>query len=278
MRQSLIVLLMYFIQSCSHLVYQPSSKHYVDPKQYKLSYEDLYFHSKDGTKLHGWFFPAKTKKPKGTVVQFHGNAQNISTHFFSLLWLTDQGYNLFTFDYRGYAKSEGESSQKGLYLDALSAIQKGRELNHQHGDGKLILYGQSLGGAVVTRALPDSEFKDEVDLLVIDSSFSSYKEVSFSVMTSRWFLVPFSPLAYVLISNEYGPDKVLRKISSPTLVIVGEKDHIIPSKFGKRIFKELKTQKKWLWKVPDGTHIDVFFREQGVYRHKFVELLEGKEL
>src|SRR5262245_39943051 len=106
MRILFIFLITILGQSCSHVFYQPSPKQYVNPAQFKLKYENLSFQSADGTKLNGWFFPAKTKKPKGTIVQFHGNAQNISTHFFSLIWLIEEGYNFFTFDYRGYGKSE----------------------------------------------------------------------------------------------------------------------------------------------------------------------------
>jgi fermentation-respiration switch protein FrsA (DUF1100 family) len=256
---------------CSGVFYQPSRHQFTDPSQFKLTYEEVWFQSKDGTKLHGWWFPAKAKKSKGTIVQFHGNAQNITTHTYSLIWLIDHGYDLFTWDYRGYGRSGGEASQVLVHEDALAALAKGREL---HRGGAFVVFGQSLGGAISLRALVDYEFVDEVTLLVHDSSFNSYQDVAFSVLKTRWFLWPFSPLAFVLVSDEYAPEKVLDQLKTPTLVIVGKKDAIIPAKFGKETHKKLKTVRKWLWELPEGGHIDVFHHANGVHRKRFLDLLD----
>src|SRR5438309_11542988 len=42
--------------------------------------EDVSFESKDGTKLHGWFFPGQTNSPRSNlaILGCHGNAGNIS--------------------------------------------------------------------------------------------------------------------------------------------------------------------------------------------------------
>jgi fermentation-respiration switch protein FrsA (DUF1100 family) len=274
MRLCLLFIFTLLGQSCSHVFYQPSPKHFVDPAQFKLKYQDVYFKAQDGTKLHGWFFPAKTDSPKGTIVQFHGNAQNLSTHFFSLIWMIDHGYNLFTFDYRGYAKSEGKPNQAGIYLDALAALGQARDFNQKHGNGKFIVYGQSLGGAISLRALPDWKHYAEVSLTVLDSTFGSYKDIAFDKLTSRWFLYPFSPLAWLLVSDKYAADEVLHKITRPTLVIVGKKDTIVPPKFGKMIYQGIKTPKKWLWKLPEGQHIDAYHHAQGLYRQQFLEFID----
>lgn len=274
MRILFLVLFAIVGQGCSHVFYQPSPKHFVTPTQFKLKYEDLYFQSKDGTKLNGWFFPAKTEKVKGTIVQFHGNAQNISTHFFSLIWLIDHGYNLFTFDYRGYAKSEGEPSQAGIYQDALAALDKAWELNAKNGNGKFIVYGQSTGGAISLRALPDWKNYEKISLTVMDSAFSSYKDIAFDKLTSRWFLYPISPLAFVLVSDEYAADEVFDRITGPTLVMIGMRDPVVPPHCGKIIYKGIKTKEKWLWKMKNGTHIDAYHHDDYIYRKKFTDFLD----
>jgi fermentation-respiration switch protein FrsA (DUF1100 family) len=274
MRILFIILITILGQGCSHVFYQPSPKHFVDPAQFKLKYEDIYFKSSDGTKLNGWFFPAKTKNPKGTIVQFHGNAQNISTHFFSLIWLIDEGYNLFTFDYRGYAKSEGKPSQAGIYKDALAAFDKAWEYHEKNGGGKFIIYGQSTGGAISLRAIPDWKGYDKISLIVMDSAFSSYKDIAFDKLTSRWFLYPISPLAFVLVSDEYAADEVFDKIKKPTLVIVGKKDPVVPPKCGKVIYKGVAAKEKWLWELPNGGHIDAYHHENGIYRKQFTDFLD----
>jgi fermentation-respiration switch protein FrsA (DUF1100 family) len=265
---------LFAIQSCSHVFYQPSREHFYDPAKFNLTYEDVWFHAKDGTKLHGWFFPSRIKKAKGTIIQFHGNAQNISTHFMSLVWLVNEGYNLFTFDYRGYGKSEGSSSQEGLYQDALAAINKGKEFHASYGEGHFIIYGQSLGGIVSMRALPDSQHANQVTLLVQDSTFASYQDIAFDRLKSSLILLPISPLAYLLVSDEYASEKVFDQILWPSLVIIGEKDETIPPEFGREIYQEIKAQQKWLWKLPEGEHINAFDHDSQKYRRKFTDLLD----
>lgn len=124
------------------------------------------------------------------------------------------------------------------------------------------------------RALPDFRFKDDVDLLVHDSSFVSYQDVGFNVLKSRWFLLPFGPLAFVLISDKYSAEKFLDQIKCPTLVINGERDRIIPAKLGRATYEKLATDRKWLWELPEVGHIDVFHVAAGRYRANFLELLD----
>lgn len=268
-----LFLLVFLISSCTHLFYQPSRALFLDPERLGLKEQNIDFESKDGTKLHGWFFKAKGDV-KGTVIQFHGNAQNITSHYYSLIWLIDHGYNLFTFDYRGYGLSEGRPDQVKIHDDALAALEMAQSLRNQNGGGRFVTYGQSLGGNILLRALPDSLVKNEVGFVVQDSTFASYQDIAFDRIKSVWFLFPMSPLSYLLVSDEMASEKVLDKIHWPTLVIVGQKDEVIPQKFGKEIFKKIPTEKKWLWKIPEGRHIDVFHRDNGIYRKKFLELLD----
>lgn len=37
-------------------------------------------------------------------------------------WLPIEGYNVFTFDYRGYGQSEGTPDRKGIFQDSTAAI------------------------------------------------------------------------------------------------------------------------------------------------------------
>ncbi len=144
-----------------------------------------------------------------------------------------------------------------------------------YGNGKFVIYGQSTGGAIALRAIPDSEVYEEVDLIVMDSAFSSYREIAFDKMTSRWFLYPVALLTPLLVSDAYAADEVFDKIKKPTLVIVGMNDRVVPPKFGKDIFKGIKTKVKWLWKLPDGGHIDAYHQAEGKYRQQFLNLLDS---
>ncbi|MFL5784617.1 MAG: alpha/beta hydrolase [Bacteriovoracaceae bacterium] len=267
------ILLLLFLTSCTSFFYQPSNHQFFSPEQFKLTHEEIWFDSSDGTKLHGWFLKTKGQS-KGTIVQFHGNAENLSSHFLALAWLVNQGYDLFTFDYRGYWLSEGHATPDGVYLDSMAALNKAMELHRSRGGKHFVIFGQSLGGAIALRAVPDFKDNDKVTLIVQDSTFSSYQDIASDRMRTAWILWPFSPLAYAVISDKYSSEPYFKKIKWPTLVITGGKDIVMPAKFGKRIFKKIAAKKKWYWHVENAPHISAFHVDNGKWRTEFLNLLE----
>jgi len=274
------------LSGCGHLFYYPSRNAFSDPGKFGLKYETVTLHTSDGVKLHGWYFPAKNKdrRPaKGTFIQFHGNAQNITTHFASLVWVIEAGYNFFTFDYRGYGTSEGNPSQEGLYRDALAAIHYIHEREPRPAarngtkqtEPDLVFYGQSLGGAVLLRALEDVPDRSRIRLVAIDSSFHSYKSVARRKLAGHWVTFLFQPLGWLLVSDAYSPEDSIPKLApTPVLVLHGEHDGAVPFSCGKKIY-ELANPPKWFWEIKDGNHIDAMTLHNGTYRDKLLELLDS---
>lgn len=118
------------------------------PADLGLAYEDVFFHASDGVRLHGWFVPGEVDT---TLVWFHGNAGNIGHRLDNLsLFHHRLKVNVFIFDYRGYGKSEGTISEQGSYMDADAAVEYVRSRR----DGRLILFGRSLGAAVAVEPQP----------------------------------------------------------------------------------------------------------------------------
>jgi pimeloyl-ACP methyl ester carboxylesterase len=277
----LLIFTSFLLLSCGHLFYQPGVGRMYQPDQFKVKFEEVHVQSFDGIILHGWYVRRENPevtKPKGLILMLHGNAENISTHFLNLLWITKKGYDYIIFDYRGYGESTGEPSQKGLYQDSLTMLDYSLNLAHSEKYPKFIAYGQSLGGNVMLRGLQGFDRTSRIDLVVLDSTFLSNKWMGFDKLTDFWFLWPLSPLAFVALSDEYSPRHFVSKLDRPTLYIHGEKDKVVPVKFGREIFSKLSSvpvKKKWDWFIPDGEHIDVFSRHDFIYRKKFIELLES---
>ncbi|GAB4010765.1 MAG: alpha/beta hydrolase [Bdellovibrio sp.] len=269
------LLLILTLTSCTSLFYQPDSVLYSEPTQYKLNYKTLTFNSKDGTPLSAWLIEATTKKKKGLVLQFHGNAQNMSSHWVSVGWLAQHGYDVLAFDYREYGISEGDADPKGVYEDSLAAFDFGYEKFKETKGETFIVIGQSLGGAIAMRALRDFSKRDEVDLLMLDSTFDSYQDIAFRKLKKFWFTFIFSPLAYVLVSDKYSPYDDVPTFKMPVLVVYGDQDFVVESYFGKRIAERLTTEKKFVWEIPEGKHTDVFFRENRRYQQEFLDLLKS---
>lgn len=267
------MILLFFV-GCTSLFYYPDRIQYVNPANYDFEYKEITFHPKDKTELIGWFFPAKTQQVKGTIVHFHGNGQNMSAHFLGLSWVMKRGYNLFVWDYRGYGISDGRPNPDGIYQDSLAALDEGRKLWSENGKGKFIVYGQSLGGVIAMRALQDYKEISSVDLIVQDCTYMSYQDIAFNKL-SHSLLFPLSPLAYLVVTDKYSSKEFVEKVDRPTLVVVAQKDKIVDPKFGKQLYKTLKTPKKWLWKIPNGEHIMTFHDPKAPYRDRFIELLDN---
>lgn len=254
--------------SCTHLFYYPSQQAYFDPKKFNLAPKDIWFQTEDGDKIHAWLFESNRKPALGTILFFHGNAENLSSHFVHLSWLPAEGYNFLIFDYPGYGQSSGEASQKGTVQAGYAAI----DWLHQYDPQPLIIYGQSLGGAVAQKVIMDKKDQIPIKGIVLDSTFNSYQGIARKKLSLSWITWILQPLTYVLVSDKWKASG-LEKISPiPVLVIHGKDDHVVEPEMGERIFEQLNEPKQ-IWRIDRGQHTDVFWAHEGKYRPKFLKWL-----
>ncbi len=262
------------VLGCSSLYYFPTKNlYYVNPQKLKPTPEVISFKGSDGTVLEGWYFKTEQQKPKGLILHFHGNAQNVSTHFMFLWRVVDLGYDYFVFDYRGFGNSQGVATPKGVVSDGVSAIEWSQGKMKERGIESLTVFCQSLGGAICAKSL---SLKPEltVDNLVIDSSFPSYRSVARSVAQSSWVLWLLQPVAWLIVDNSESPQDVFPKLKAKRfLVIHGDNDRVVAFRHGERIFSLLPEPKEF-WRIPEGQHTDFLFTDEGRYRIKFYAWLE----
>ena len=86
--------------------------------------EERWIVTEDGVRLHAWY--ATPTDPVATLVWSHGNGGNIAGRVEVLLALATAGVAVLAYDYRGYGKSAGRPSERGVYLDALAAYDSER--------------------------------------------------------------------------------------------------------------------------------------------------------
>lgn len=270
-----IILLFFTVSSCSHLFYYPDRKQHHKLEDFKVKYEDVYIQTKDKVKLHGYLIKNIKGERKGVALFFHGNAENVSSHFMQISWLRHFGYDVLIFDYRGYGKNQGEPTQEGTYLDAQAMMNYAYEYKQRENLKKLIFYGQSLGGVILGSSIQDFKHKDSVNLVVFDSTFTSYQNIAFDKLTDSFITFLLSPLAFVLVSDKRASLPDIPKINIPTLVVHAKDDPIVPYKFGKGLFEKLETKKKALWKIRGQYHGGTFYVKNFKYRGKFIALLES---
>lgn len=263
------------VVSCTRVFYQPDRYLYSLPQREGYLVSEIPFRSKDGTLLYGWHLP--TQKPlRGTIVFFHGNAQNISAHYLNLAWITEEGYQLFIFDYRGYGQSQGVPAPLRVIEDGAAALERAWKIHQDSKSKRFVVIGQSLGGAIAPRSVAQFSRRSEVSLMVLDSTFVSYPEVANQLMRTTWLTWPLSPLAYVLVSDEASPLNPLREWNQPLLVIHDRYDTVVSFKSGVRVFQEAMNAKdKEFWELNRGRHISAFADDELEMRQRFVKKLNS---
>lgn len=267
MRRAILFALIPFASGCTHLFFQPTRRIHSDPAELGYHYEAIKFKSSDGTPLTGMFFPPDGE-PKATVVHFHGNAQNMTSHYPYSAWLAEEGYNVFIFDYRGYGASGGRATLDGVVMDGKAALAHALKLPGAAPE-KIIVLGQSLGGAVAVAAVGESGFKPMA--MVLEGTFHSYKGVGSAVLKERWLTWPLSWIPKIGVSGKHSPADNIGLIDCPKVFIHSEKDPTVPYAQGVKLF-DAAAEPRVFWKTPSG-HIDAFGGHGEEFRQRLLSFI-----
>ncbi|MBI4613592.1 MAG: alpha/beta hydrolase [Planctomycetes bacterium] len=201
-----------------------------DPKRLGLGVEDVHFAASDRTELHGWFVAAEA--PVATLLFCHGNAGNITDRAEIAAAMREVGFSVFLFDYRGYGKSEGKPSEEGLYLDGEAAFDwLARQDDVDR--GRIVLFGESLGGAVAA----ELALRRKAGALVLQSTFTSAREMARRVLP----IFPVGPF----LRHDYDTLGKAPRIRVPLLVVHGDRDSMIPFEMGRRIYEAANDPKRF---------------------------------
>ena len=248
----------------NQLFYFPTHDVPATPKNWGHTYEEVTFKSNDGTALSGWFVPVQGKKAKATVVFSHGNTGSMGHHLGFVMWFVDAGYNVLTYDYRGFGKSGGTVDRRGMLEDVRAAF----DYVGNRGDvntERLVSYGHSLGGAQSLAALGESPVKG-LRAVITDAAFSSYLAMAKTLA---------GQVGARLVTDEWAPKDAVGKIAPvPLLIVHGTQDEVVPVAQGRLLFQTAH-EPKTMFEVKDGHHGDSLVRNQGAYRKKLLAWLDA---
>ena len=252
----------------SNLVYMPSQQLIDTPATIGLKFEDIQITTKDNVNLGAWFVPAKDNDQigKGVILFCHGNGGNIGNRISYLPIFRDLGLATFLFDYRGYGNSEGKPSENGTYADVEAAWQyltQERKIPPK----KIIIYGESLGGAIASYLAQMTTQQDPTNNaggLILASTFTSISDRASE-------LYPFLPIR-LLSRFSYNSIDRLPNIKIPVLIIHSTEDEIIPFHHSDRNFQAANQPKK-LVKLR-GDHNGGFLDSLEIYRNGLNEFIQ----
>ena len=108
---------------------------------------------------------------------FHGNAGNIG-HRVPIAKVLEEhvGCNVLMLEYRGYGLSTGTPDEAGINIDAQTALDYIRNQKETEG-GKIVVFGQSLGGAVAIELVAKNQDVGDIVGLILENTFISIRDM-----------------------------------------------------------------------------------------------------
>ncbi len=194
----------------------------------------------DGETIIVWHIPPRDET-RPVVVYFHGNggALNLRAQRFAALAL--EGIGVVGVSYRGYGGSTGTPTEDGLIADGVAAYEFAAK---RYTPARVALWGESLGTGVAVAVASEAP----VAKLVLETPFTSAAEVGASVY-------PFLPVRW-LMKDQFRSDLRIRNVKAPVLILHGERDSVVPIRFGERLFEMILGEKKFM-RIKDGEHYDL---------------------
>ena len=211
------------------------------------------FEAADGTKLVGWYLPfqgegdgtddaTNSMRPR-TILHCHGNAENIaqvgavtSKQFSRVLQA-----NVFSFDYRGFGKSEGSPHEAGLQQDADAALAWICERDKVK-PADVIIVGHSVGGGVACYLAQ----KHGCKALILQRTFSSLPDAA----ASKYWMFPVR----LVMQNQMNSVEAIKHCDVPLFQSHGSADTLIPIDLGRKLFDSSPSASKKFLEVPDMNH------------------------
>jgi fermentation-respiration switch protein FrsA (DUF1100 family) len=212
----------------------------------------------DGQILQAWY--CRARREKASLVFCHGNTGNLTMFADIVPFLLDAGCNVLLFDYRGYGKSSGTPTFRGVVADGVTAARFHDRIRPR--DLPSVLYGYSLGGAIAAQVIRRHAF----DGLILQSTFTSLADVA---------RVAFPKLPLHLLAGDlFDTRSAIRRLSVPLLVLHGSADEVCPVWMGHDIM-DVSGANKRFQSIEGGLHKDLYVRDPDMVIWAISEFIAG---
>lgn len=206
----------------------------------------VYLTTKNKLKLEAWYIPADSAK--GTICMFHGHGGNKSGVYKEAQEFKKLGYNTLLVDFRAHGNSEGNTCTIGY--DESEDIKLAYDFVKAKGENNIILWGISMGGAAVTKAMNDYPLQPKK--VILEMPFGSIKTAVEGRI--KMMKIPPQPLATFIIfwggvqngfwAFKMKPFEYAKKINCPTLIQTGKNDPRVSLSEIESILKNIAAEKK----------------------------------
>jgi pimeloyl-ACP methyl ester carboxylesterase len=186
------------------------------------------------------FFP-QDSIPKGVVLYFHGNRDNVNRYAKYAVNFTKHGYEIWITDYPGYGKTTGKLTEENLYMQAKEVY---KLANSKFGKDHIIVYGKSLGSGIASYLAS----KKPCRRLILETPYYSIPD-----LFSNY--APFYPI-YALSHFKLPTGEYLKEVNIPVAIFHGNADGIIPYPCAAKLKQFLKPGDEFIT-IDKGSHNDL---------------------
>lgn len=251
----------------------PQRTYAVRPSDYGLNYEEITIITSDSVHLKGWLYKPSEPSSKMIILSDDGDGNmadliEIATSFTSI------GYNVLTYDYRGYGESDDFTINNSFYIytqferDLTGAIDYVRKYHSKC--RSIALYGQGIGGAMSLAAAANRS--DFIGKVIADSPYSTLEDVKAAIKETSGADV-LLPLGFDKLKMEpvYALEAKGASLNG-ILIIYGKDDPVYNDKMIKRISK-LRAGITQTYEVKDATKATTFSIDKEKYFRTIKEFL-----
>jgi pimeloyl-ACP methyl ester carboxylesterase len=201
------------------------------------NFDEVNLKTNDGSTINALHL--KADNPKGIILYFHGNKDNLERWSYISNYFTKFNYDVFVMDYRSYGKSIGKLDEELLYNDALVCYDYVKKLFLED---KITIYGRSLGCTFALKVATVNNPKQ----LILEAPFYNLTDVA----KGHYPLMPFN----FLMQYKFDSNKLIDKITCKTTIFHGDQDNVISIKSGYKLFEKSNKNITDFIKIENGTH------------------------
>jgi fermentation-respiration switch protein FrsA (DUF1100 family) len=201
--------------------------------------EEIELVTSDGERVIVWHVAPRGDKP--VVLYFHGNGGALAWRAERFARIVADGTGLVALSYRGYGGSSGRPSEAGLLRDAEATY---AFATARYPAERFVPYGESLGSAVAVALAAEHK----VGKVILEAPFTSAVDIGAAAY-------PFLPVR-LLMHDRFRSDERIGKVTAPVLVLHGERDTVVPIRYGERLYALISAPKKFV-RFPQGHHSDL---------------------
>jgi len=278
----LFVSLLLFVVLNSIFSLKPVREYPFRPENFGMIYKELKAITSDDYQINIWFFPAQeveepfwkyfqepikreyetlSDKPKPTIIICPGDAGNMAHLVQFAYYLAPKGYNVVTFDWRGFGESDDFPIKENYFChteffkDYDAVLDTIKQFDEVDSD-KIGIYGFSTSAYLTMATIYR---RQDINCFIARGLLTDLKTLQAYYLEEHNEFVEI-PSDY---PSELYPKNIANKFDIPTLLIVGEFDKITPVWMSENIYSQLIGEKE-LWIVEHTGHAPEWDEEIGL--------------